>query len=193
MRRICVFCGSNTGLRPEYVQAAVGIGELLARRSIGLVYGGGKLGLMGALADAALAAGGQVIGVLPQAMARQERAHTGLTELRVVASMHERKATMAALADAFIALPGGYGTFEEFCEVLTWTQLGLHAKPCGVLNVGGYFDHLLALFDHAAAEGFVRAEHRAMVLADADAARLIDRLASCEIPQVEKLISSAET
>jgi uncharacterized protein (TIGR00730 family) len=186
MQRICVFCGSSVGARTAYADAAGYLGTLLAKRGIRLVYGGGKLGLMGIVADAALAAGGEVIGVIPQAMVQQERAHTGLTELRVVASMHERKAAMSDLADAFIALPGGFGTFEEFCEVLTWTQLGLQRKACGILNVCGYFDHLLGLFDQAVAERFLRPEHRALVLADQHADLLVDRLLQYEVPAVEK-------
>lgn len=186
MRRICVFCGSSVGARPAFAEAATALGALFAKRGVSLVYGGGRLGLMGILADAALAAGGEAIGVIPQAMVQQERAHTGLTELRVVASMHERKATMSDLADAFIAMPGGFGTLEEFCEVLTWTQLGLQRKPCGILNVCGYFDHLLRLFDQAVAECFLRAEHRALVLADEDASSLLDRLLQYEVPVVEK-------
>jgi uncharacterized protein (TIGR00730 family) len=185
-RRICVFCGSSTGCRPIYADAARVLGQLLAQRGIGLVYGGGRLGLMGVLADAVLASGGEVIGVIPQAMVQQERGHTGLTELRVVSSMHERKATMSELAAAFVALPGGFGTLEEFCEVLTWTQLGLHRKPCGILNVCGYFDALLKLFDHAVEERFLRPEHRQLVLADEDAASLVDRLWQFEVPVVEK-------
>ena len=185
-RRICVFCGSSVGARPAYADAARTMGSVLAKRGIGLVYGGGRLGLMGVVADAALAAGGEVIGVIPQAMVEQERAHSTLTELRVVASMHDRKAAMSDLADAFIAMPGGYGTLEEFCEVLTWTQLGLQRKPCGILNVDGYFDHLLKLFDHAVSERFVRPEHRALVLADQDAASLVDRLERFVVPAVEK-------
>ena len=186
MRRICVFCGSSVGARPAYSEAASLMGALLAKRGIGLVYGGGRLGLMGLVADAARSAGGEVIGVIPQTMVQQERAHTGLTELRVVASMHERKATMSDLADAFIAMPGGYGTLEEFCEVLTWTQLGLQRKPCGILNVCGYFDPLLNLFDQAVAERFLRTEHRALVLADQNPASLLDRLLQYKVPQVEK-------
>jgi len=185
-RRICVFCGSSAGARPAYAEAAGALGSLFAKRGIGLVYGGGRLGLMGVMADATLAAGGEVIGVIPQALVQQERAHTGLTGLRVVASMHERKAAMSDLADAFIAMPGGFGTFEEFCEVLTWTQLGLQRKACGILNICGYFDPLLQLFDQAVAERFLRPEHRALVLADEDAASLLDRLLRCEIPLVEK-------
>ncbi|HEV3330201.1 MAG TPA: TIGR00730 family Rossman fold protein [Bryobacteraceae bacterium] len=186
MRRVCVFCGSSAGARPEYSEAACGLGALLAKRGIGLVYGGGRLGLMGVVADAALAAGGEVIGVIPQAMVQQERAHTGLTELRVVASMHERKAAMSDPAAAFIAMPGGFGTFEEFCEVLTWTQLGLQRKPCGILNVCGYYDYLLRLFDQAVAERFLQPEHRALVLTDQNAASLLDRLLRYEVPILEK-------
>jgi uncharacterized protein (TIGR00730 family) len=186
VRRVCVFCGSSVGARSEYAEAACALGALLAKRGLGLVYGGGRLGLMGVVADAALAAGGEVIGVIPQAMVQQERAHTGLTELRVVASMHERKAAMSDLAAAFIAMPGGFGTFEEFCEVLTWTQLGLQRKPCGILNVCGYYDYLLRLFDQAVAERFLRPEHRALVLADHNTASLLDRLLRYEVPMVEK-------
>ncbi len=186
MSRICVFCGSSVGARSEYAETAGVLGTLLAKRGIGLVYGGGRLGLMGVLADAALSVGGEVIGVIPQAMVQQERAHTGLTELRVVTSMHERKATMSELADAFIAMPGGFGTLEEFCEVLTWTQLGLQRKACGILNVCGYFDYLLKLFDQAVEERFLRPEHRGLVVADQDATSLVDRLLQYEVPLVEK-------
>jgi len=166
---------------------------LLAGRGLGLVYGGAKVGLMGAVADAALTAGGEVIGVIPRSMVLREIAHTGLTELRVVDSMHERKALMADLSDGFIALPGGFGTFEEFCEIVTWAQLGLHRKPCGILNVEGYYDHLLRLFDHAVQEGLLRAENRRLVLAGDDAASLLDRLLRFESPRVEKWISRKDT
>jgi len=160
MKRICVFCGSSPGIRPAYAAVATQLAGSLAAHGLTIVYGGGNLGLMGILADAALQAGGQVIGVIPRALASKERAHHGLTELRVVGSMHERKALMAELSDGFIAMPGGYGTFEEFCEILTWTQLGLQQKPCGLLNVEGFYDHLLNLFDHAVAEQFVKPDHR---------------------------------
>src|ERR671931_564342 len=146
MKRICVFCGSNIGLRNVYFAVAQATGVALARRGIGLVYGGGRVGLMGVVADAVLKEGGEVIGVIPEALTTREVAHQGLDDLRVVGSMHERKALMAELANAFIALPGGYGTLEEFCEVLTWAQLGLHRKPCGILNVEGFYDSLLSLF-----------------------------------------------
>jgi uncharacterized protein (TIGR00730 family) len=174
--RICVFCGSGDGARPVYREIAIEVGRTLAQRGIGLVYGGAHVGLMGALADAALAADGEVIGVIPRSMVDRELAHTALTKLHVVDSMHERKALMAELSGAFLALPGGFGTLEEFCEVLTWSQLGFHRKPCGLLNVAGYYDALLAQFDHAAAERFVRPANRALVVSDADPARLIDRL-----------------
>jgi len=176
LHRICIFCGSSTGVRPEYRAAAQAIATLLAKREVGIVFGGGCVGLMGVVADAALAHGGHVIGVIPSAMVARELAHRGLPDLRIVASMHERKALMADLSDAFIALPGGFGTFEEFCEVVTWSQLGLHRKPCGLLNVAGYYDPLVALFDRAVADGFVRPENRGIVIADADPALLIQRL-----------------
>ena len=154
---------SSTGARPEYRAAAEGLGRDLAARNIGLVYGGARLGLMGAVADAVLAAGGKVTGVIPGALAEKEVAHSGLTDLRVVTSMHERKALMADLADGFIALPGGWGTLDEFFEILTWAQLGLHHKPCGLLNVHGYFDGLLSFLEHSHEEGFVRREYQSMI------------------------------
>src|SRR5512146_3528339 len=166
MRRICVFCGSSSGVRPVYRAAAERVGRYLAERGIGVVFGGGKVGLMGALADAALTAGGEVVGVIPGHLMAREVGHNGLTKMHVVGSMHERKAMMADLSDAFIALPGGYGTFEEFCEVLTWSQLGLHRKPCGLLNVEDYYSPLLEMFDHAVAEQFVVPESRDLVLVD---------------------------
>jgi len=176
MRRICVFCGSSSGARPAYAAAARARGARLAALEIGVVYGGGRVGLMGELAEAALDAGGTVIGVIPEALSVREVVHDRLTELHVVPSMHARKALMAELSDAFIALPGGLGTLEELCEVLTWAQLGIHAKPCGLLNVARYFDPLLALLDHAVREGFVHAEHRAILIADADAELLLHRI-----------------
>jgi uncharacterized protein (TIGR00730 family) len=168
------------------------MGELLARRGLGLVYGGGCVGLMGILADAVLAAGGEVIGVIPAALMAREVGHTGVTELRVVGSMHERKALMADLSDAFVALPGGFGTLEEFCEVLTWAQLGIHRKPCGLLNADGYYDPLLALLDHAVAERFLRPAHRALVLEERDLERLLDRLATSRLPDLEKWVDREE-
>jgi uncharacterized protein (TIGR00730 family) len=187
-RRLCVFCGSNVGIRPVYEEAAQRLGRLLVRRGIELVYGGGNVGLMGALADAVLAAGGRAIGVIPGALMAKEVGHRGLTELRVVDTMHERKAVMSDLSDGFIGLPGGFGTFEEFCEVVTWSQLGLQSKPCGLLNVAGYYDSLLGLFDHAVDEGFLRKENRRLVLDDKDAERLLAKMAQFRPVGVEKWI-----
>jgi uncharacterized protein (TIGR00730 family) len=186
LRSLCVFCGSSFGSRPEYRRAAEDMGALLAAHKIRLIYGGGNVGLMGALADACLAAGGFVTGVMPQLLTDKELAHRGLTELHVVKSMHERKAMMAELADAFVALPGGFGTFEEFFEVLTWTQLGLQNKACGLINVAGYYDSLLGLVDNAAAEGFLKSEHRALVLAADSATEILDRLMHFELKTVPK-------
>jgi uncharacterized protein (TIGR00730 family) len=188
LKRICVFCGSSSGLRAVYAQAAQAVGRLLCRRGIALVYGGGNVGLMGVLADACLAQGGQVIGVIPQALVDREVAHIGLTELRVVKSMHERKAVMAELSDAFVALPGGYGTWEELFEMLTWSQLGLQRKPCGLLNVNGYYDPLLELANEAVSEGFLREANRHLLLSDDDPERLLDRLSTDSGPIVEKWI-----
>jgi uncharacterized protein (TIGR00730 family) len=176
IRSLCVFCGSSVGNRPEYAAAAVQVGRLLAERGIRLVYGAGNVGLMGVLADAALAAGGQVVGVIPQMLVDRELAHRGITELRIVGTMHERKALMADLSDAFLALPGGLGTFEELCEALTWSQLGIHAKPCGALNIGGYFNHLAVLLDHAVQEGFVSDANRSLLLIATNAAELLGQL-----------------
>lgn len=194
LRCVCVFCGSSVGVRDEYRQAAEQLAREMVARNIGLVFGGGCVGLMGVVADAVLAAGGHAIGVIPHALVAREIAHRGLPDLRVVNSMHERKATMAALADAFVALPGGFGTFEEFCEAVTWTQLGLHRKRCGLLNVGGFYDPLLALFDRASDEGFVRRDNREIVIADADPAALLDRLAApWEAPREKWLRSPDQT
>ena len=176
LHRVCIFCGSSTGVRREYREAAEAIAIHLAKRRVDVVFGGGCVGLMGVVADTALAHGGHVIGVIPSAMVAREIAHRGLPDLRIVSSMHERKALMASLSDAFIALPGGFGTFEEFCEVVTWTQLGLHRKPCGLLNVAGYYDPLVALFDRAVSDGFIRAENRGIVVTESDPEALIDRL-----------------
>jgi len=171
----------------------VALATHLVANDISIVYGGSKAGLMGALADAALTAGGEVIGVIPQSLVEKEVAHNGLSDLRVVGSMHERKAVMAELSDAFIALPGGYGTLEEFCEVLTWTQLGLQRKPCGILNVEGYYDHLLTLFDHAVTEQFLKPEHRRMVVSDSDPESLVASLLGYELPLTDKWIDSKQT
>jgi uncharacterized protein (TIGR00730 family) len=174
--RYCVFCGSNGGARPSYASVTAELARCLVANRIGIVYGGGNVGLMGVLADAALAEGGEVVGVIPRMLVEKEMAHRGLSELRVVGSMHERKALMADLSDAFIAAPGGYGTLDEFCEILTWTQLGLQKKPVGILNVDGYFDRLLALFDHAVTEQFVKPMHRDMIVTDATPQSLIARM-----------------
>ena len=182
MTRICVFCGSNPGARPEYLHTARLLGRALVARRLGLVYGGGSVGLMGALADAVLEAGGEVVGVIPRAMATRELAHPGLSEMREVESMHERKATMASLADAFAALPGGLGTFEETLEILTWAQLGIHAKPVGVLDVLGYYDGLRRLLTHAQAEGFVHRENAALLLFATSPEDLLDRLQTWQPP-----------
>src|ERR1039458_1692599 len=189
MGRICVFCGSSSGSRPEYRTAAEEMGRELARRNIGLVYGGGKVGLMGVLADSVLRAGGEAVGVIPEHIMSREIGHKGLTKLHVVHSMHERKALMADLSDAFIAMPGGFGTLEEFCEVVTWTQLGLHAKPCGILNVIGFYAPLLAMFDHAVEERFLKPENRALVLARESPADLLQALEGWRPPHVEKWLS----
>ena len=193
MPRICVFTGSSPGARSEYALAAEQFGRELAARGYELVYGGGRVGLMGALADAVLASGGKVIGVIPKVLLAKEVAHGRLTELRVVASMHERKAMMAELADAFVALPGGLGTLEELCEILTWAQLGLHAKPCGLLNVCNYFDELLAFLDHAVSERFLKSDHRALVITADNQGHLLDRLASFRPQPVEKWIDRASS
>jgi hypothetical protein len=182
MTRVCVFAGSAVGERAEYADAARALAGELGRRGVGLVYGGGSVGLMGVLADAALASGVQVVGVIPRAIATKELAHTGVTELRLVATMHERKATMASLADGFVALPGGLGTFEETLEMLTWSQLGVHAKPVAVLNVGGYYDGLLRWLTHAAREGFVRRDNLAMLLFADTAAEVLDRMEAWKPP-----------
>jgi len=187
LKSVCVFCGSSFGARPAYKAAARRIGELLGQRKVTLVYGGGNVGLMGVVADAVMNAGGAVIGVIPQSLADKEVAHYEITKLFVVDSMHERKAKMAELSDAFVALPGGFGTFEEFCEIVTWSQLGFHQKPCGILNVDGYFDALLSQFDHGVTEEFVRQEHREIVISSDSPSELLDRLARYSPCAVEKL------
>jgi uncharacterized protein (TIGR00730 family) len=176
LNSICVFCGSSGGARHEYARAAADFGALLAGRGTRVVYGGGNVGLMGVLADAALAAGGEVIGVIPQMLVDRELAHRGVTEVRIVGSMHERKALMAELADAFVALPGGLGTFEELCEVLTWAQLGIHGKPVGCLNVAGYYDGLLQLLDHAVSERFLHPRQRELLVSASEPAPLLAEL-----------------
>jgi uncharacterized protein (TIGR00730 family) len=178
MRRICVFCGSNAGARSEYAEAAFALAAVLVEHKLGIVYGGGNVGLMGVLADAALGRGGEVIGVIPRKLVDKEVAHRGVTELRIVETMHERKALMNDLSDAFIALPGGFGTLDEFFEVLTWSQLGFHGKPCALLNVAGYYDRMLAMLDHAVTERLLRPVHRELVIADTDPSRLLQRLSA---------------
>jgi uncharacterized protein (TIGR00730 family) len=176
LKRICVFAGADAGVRDDYRRAAGAVGEELAGRGIAVVYGGASVGLMGPLADAVLRSGGEVIGVIPRALLEREVAHRGLSELRIVESMHERKALMGELSDAFLALPGGLGTLEELLEVATWKQLGLHAKPVGLLNVRGYYDRLDAMLDHAVAEGLLKPEHRQIMLIDSDLESLLRRI-----------------
>jgi uncharacterized protein (TIGR00730 family) len=194
MRRLCVFCGSSPGARPSYGEAADQLGRLLVAEGIGLVYGGGHVGLMGRLADAVLAEGGEAIGVMPEALVAREIAHTGLSDLRVVGSMHERKASMAELADGFVALPGGLGTVEELFEVYTWAQLGLHRKPCALLDVDGYYEGIASFLEHAVAERFLRAEHRSMLIVERAPRVLLDRLERFEPEAVApKWIDREET
>jgi uncharacterized protein (TIGR00730 family) len=193
MKRICIFCGSSTGTRSEYAETARAMGQALLRRGIGLVYGGGCVGLMGIVADAVMGGGGEVVGVIPEALVTRELAHGDITQLIVVHSMHERKAKMAELSDAFVALPGGYGTFEEFCEILTWAQLGLHRKPCGILNVNDYYEPLLRLFDNAVAEGFLRPANRRLVIEERDPSRLVDMLENYTPQETEKWIRRDES
>jgi uncharacterized protein (TIGR00730 family) len=193
MRRICVFCGSNPGVRPAYAAAAAKLARFLAKLRIGIVYGGGNVGLMGVLADAAVASGGEVTGVIPRALFAKEVGHTGITDLRIVGSMHERKALMAELADGFIAMPGGWGTFDEFCEILTWAQLGLHNKPCGILNTENYYDTLLAMFDHSVAEGFLKPEYRSLVIAATEPEELIAKMQVHRGQVLEKWIDKSQT
>ena len=186
MNRLCVYCGSSAGTGNAYVASARELGNLLLRQEIDLVYGGSNVGLMGTIADTVLEGGGNVSGVIPHALHGKEIAHTGLTELHVVDSMHERKSLMAELSDGFIAMPGGFGTLEEIIEVITWGQLGFHDKPCGLLNVDGYFDHLLAFLDQSRAEGFLRAQHRNMLLVADTPASLLKQFANYVPPTVEK-------
>jgi len=192
IRRVCVFCGSSTGHRAIYAEAAEQLGAHLGRVGIGLVYGGGRVGLMGKVADAVLAAGGEAIGVIQRDLADKEIAHNSLTKLHIVGSMHERKTMMADLADAFVLLPGGFGSWEEFCESVTWLQLGIHRKPCGVLNVAGYYDGLLGLSEHAVAEGFLSAAHLEMIVVGDDAAELLASLASVELPAHAKWLPARD-
>ena len=190
IRRLAVFCGSNPGARPEYAEGARSLGKLLCERGIGVVYGGSSVGLMAALADTMLAERGDIIGVIPRMLVEREVANRALTDLRVVESMHERKALMAELADGFVALPGGIGTLEEFFEIWTWAQLGMHDKPCALLNVAGYFDPLLEFLDRAVAEKFVREVHRKMVIVESDPVALLSRFEAYEPPRVVKWINA---
>jgi uncharacterized protein (TIGR00730 family) len=186
MKRICVFCGSSPGTGSEYLQAAKELGYALASKNIGLVYGGAKVGMMGRIAESVLEKGGEVIGVIPKGLVEREVAFTGLADLRVVGSMHERKALMADLSDGFIALPGGLGTIEEFFEVVTWAQLGIHPKPCGLLNVRQYYNKLMDFLDHTVSEKFVELEHRSMILVDEDPERLLQKFETYQPPTVDK-------
>jgi uncharacterized protein (TIGR00730 family) len=193
MRRLCLFCGSSAGGSPEYAEGAGAFGRLMVRRGLGLVYGGGHVGLMGVLADAVLGAGGEAIGVIPQALVDRELAHSGLTELRVVDTMHQRKALMADLADGFVALPGGFGTADELFEILTWAQLGMHQKPIGLLNVRGFFDPLVAWIDHCVRERFIPPEHRALLAISANSEQLLNMLSRHEpAPQMPKWIDERD-
>jgi len=193
MRRVLVFCGSSPGRLPDYVEGARELGAELAARGLGLVYGGGRVGIMGAVADAVLAAGGDVVGVIPRVLAEREIAHTGVTDLRVVETMHERKALMESLADGVIALPGGFGTLEELFEIVTWAQLGIHAKPIGLLNVAGYWDQLLTFIDHVVDERFVRPEHREALLVADSPAELIARMEDYQPIAVDKWLDRSRT
>lgn len=191
MKRICVFCGSNSGIDPVFLETAEKVGKFLVSENVELVYGGGRVGLMGKIADTVLANGGRVIGVIPEALAIKEVAHQGLTELYIVDSMHERKALMAELSDGFIALPGGFGTFEELCEIITWAQLGIHQKPCALLNVNGFYDHLIAQIDLSVSQNFIRDEHRRLVLVESEIGQLYELMKNYEPPIIEKWIDKS--
>ncbi|MBI4851130.1 MAG: TIGR00730 family Rossman fold protein [Acidobacteria bacterium] len=192
MKRICVFCGSSVGANPRYVKAAQELGYLMAKKNIGLVYGGASVGIMGEVASAVLKEGGNVIGVIPSFMVEKELAHPGLSELKIVNSMHERKALMAELSDGFIALPGGFGTFEEFFEVLTWGQLSIHTKPCGLLNICNYYDKLIEFIDHSVKEKFVKPECRVLVLTDSEPEKLLEQFENYQAPEL-KLLDLSKT
>jgi uncharacterized protein (TIGR00730 family) len=193
MKRLCVFCGSNAGSRPDYIDAARNLGRALVKRHIDLVYGGASIGVMGVLADTVLAEGGYVIGVIPQTLVDREIAHTGLSELRVVKSMHERKTSMAELSDGFIALPGGLGTLEELFEVLTWAQLGLHQKPCGLLNICGYYRCLIDFLAHAVSETFLKEVYHAMLLVEEQPERLLERFERYKAPALAEWVGRTST
>ncbi len=193
MNRICVFCGSKTGNSPLFLETAIQLGRVLAERGLDLVYGGASIGLMGAVADSVMAGGGKVVGVIPEAMASKEVAHDCLTEMHVVSSMHERKSMMARLADAFVALPGGFGSFEELLEMITWAQLGIHRKPVGILNVGGYYDPLIQLFERAIEEGFIKPRNRKLFVIEQEPDRLLQTLVAHRLPEVKRWITERET
>jgi len=193
LKSICVYCGSSPGRLDAYADSARTLGKALVARGIRLVYGGASIGVMGIVADAVLEAGGQVVGVIPKPLARREVIHTGLTEIHLTKSMHERKSLMAEMSDGFIALPGGIGTLEEIFEIWTWAQLGIHAKPCGLLNIEGYFDKLTSFLDGATEEQFIKQEHRSMLLVDTNAHKLLDRFSTYEAPVVRQWIDVEET
>jgi uncharacterized protein (TIGR00730 family) len=193
LQSVCVFCGSSPGLDPAYTEAARSLGRTLAKANIRLVFGGGHVGLMGVVSNAAIEAGGEAIGVIPKFLVERELAHTGLTDLRIVGSMHERKAMMSDLSEGFITLPGGTGTLEEFFEILTWAQLGEHEKPCGLLNVAGYYDPLLTVFDQMVNRGFLSGPNRNLVLIESEPERLLQRLESYQPPKTAKWIDRSET
>ena len=188
IKRLCVYCGSSPGRRPEYARAARELAGIMVENGIDLVYGGASVGIMGEIADAILKNGGKVIGIIPKGLFVKEVAHTGISELREVGSMHERKATMAELSDAFVALPGGLGTIEEFFEIWTWAQLGMHRKPCGLLNVGRYYDKLIDFINHAVSEQFIKEKYRSMVFVEEQPDILMQKLESYEAPEIEKWI-----
>jgi uncharacterized protein (TIGR00730 family) len=187
-----VFCGSNEGLNPIYKEKAIQVGELLAKKGIGVVYGGGSIGLMGAVAEAAQKAGGEVVGIITKDLLDVEMVNKSVPRMCVVGTMHERKALMSDLSDGFLALPGGFGTLEEFCEVVTWCQLGIHRKPCGLLNIAHFYNPLLAMFDQAVAEGFISKIDRQLILADEDAEKLLNRLNTFEVPPPSKWLTTAQ-
>ena len=192
MKSVCVYCGSNPGLRPDYIRAAEAAGTVIVKRGVTLIYGGGNTGMMGRVADTVLAGGGTVIGVVPKGLFHEDSVHQGLTELRYVNTMHERKALMLELSDALVSLPGGLGTLEEICEVLAWTQLGLHAKPCGLLNVGGYFDAYLEFLDHAVGEGFILQRHRDMLHVAEDMEALLGQFERYRPPAAADTVNSGK-
>lgn len=193
IKRVCVYCGSSTGINPEYINGARRLAQTFVINNIELVYGGASIGIMGIIADAVLEAGGRVTGIIPEDLMSKEVAHSGLTDLKIVASMHERKAVMSDMSDGFIALPGGIGTFEEMFEILTWAQLGFHRKPVGLLNVSGYFDHLIRFLDHAVDEGFLQSYHRSMLIVEDDPENLLQRFSTYESPVMKKWIDREST